>query len=99
MSLPYKYRREAGRSISHLLTPESVTTKENAKCRLFMRPVRESDALTLYHLHTDPLVLRLTSDGIAMSERQSKEGLDLDQEFHFGLFFIYGKQIMAISHL
>ena len=64
--------------------------------RLFMRPVRESDAQILYRLHTDPLVVRLTSGGIAMSERQSKERLALYlrewQEFHFGFFVIYEKQ-------
>ena len=64
--------------------------------RLYMRPVRESDAQTLYQLHTDPLVVRLTSDGTAMSKLQSKERLDLYlrewQEFHFGFFVIYEKQ-------
>ena len=39
--------------------------------RLYMRPVLLTDGETLYHLHRDLLVVRLTSDGIAMSRSQS----------------------------
>ena len=62
-----------------------------------MRPVRVSDATALYRLHNDPLVVRLTSNGIAMSRVQSDERLDLYlrewQECDFGFFIVHEKQM------
>ena len=65
--------------------------------RLYMRPVRASDATALYRLHSDPLVVRLTSNGIAMSRAQSDERLDLYlrewREYDFGFFIVYEKRV------
>lgn len=62
-----------------------------------MRPLCVSDATTLYHLHNDPLVVRLTSNGTAMSRAQSDERLDLYlrdwREYDFGFFIVYEKQL------
>lgn len=64
--------------------------------RLYMRPVRISDASMLYRLHTDPLVVELTSAGTAMTRAQSDERLRLYlrewQEYGFGFFIVYEKQ-------
>lgn len=65
--------------------------------RLYMRPVRTSDAAALYRLHNDPLVVRLTSNGTAMSQAQSDERLDLYlrewRKYNFGFFIVYEKQL------
>jgi ribosomal-protein-alanine N-acetyltransferase len=65
--------------------------------RLYMRPLRPSDVGALYRLHSDPLVVRLTTNGTAMSIGQSEERLALYlrewQEYGFGFFIVYEKQM------
>lgn len=65
--------------------------------RLHMRPVRISDASMLYRLHTDPLVVALTSAGTRMTRARSDERLRLYlrewQEHGFGFFIVYEKQV------
>ncbi|MEO9340368.1 GNAT family N-acetyltransferase [Mesorhizobium sp. SB112] len=64
--------------------------------RLLLRRIRLSDTDALYRLHCDPLVVRLTTDGHAMTQRQSDKRLDLYLEewtrFGFGFFIVYEKQ-------
>ncbi len=63
--------------------------------RLLLRQIRPSDAEALYRLHRDPLVVRLTTDGRAMTRRQSNKRLALYLEewslFGFGFFIVYEK--------
>lgn len=64
--------------------------------RLMLRPLRRADAAALFTLHSDPLVVRLTMDGQAMTREQSDERLELYlrewTEFGFGFFMVYEKQ-------
>lgn len=64
--------------------------------RLVLRPLKDIDASELYRLHTDPLVVRLTTCGLAMTRAQSDERLLLYlrewREFGFGFFMVYEKQ-------
>jgi RimJ/RimL family protein N-acetyltransferase len=64
--------------------------------RLVLRPLKSTDASELYRLHSDPLVVRLTTCGLAMTRAQSDERLQLYlrewREFGFGFFMVYEKQ-------
>jgi RimJ/RimL family protein N-acetyltransferase len=64
--------------------------------RLFLRPLRPSDAGALFQLHCDPLVVQLTTDGQPMTRVQSDQRLDLylQEERDFGLTFfaVFEKQ-------
>ena len=64
--------------------------------RLHMRPVQQSDAADLYRLHNDPLVVKLTSNGVGMSRIRSDERLKLYlhewRRFGFGFFVVYEKE-------
>jgi len=70
--------------------------------RLLLRKVCLSDAKTLYRLHGDPLVVRLTTDGEAMTRQQSDDRLALYLEewrrFDFGFFIVYEKQLNGDLH-
>lgn len=64
--------------------------------RLFLRPLQPSDAEALFQLHSDPLVVRLTTDGQPMTRVQSDERLDLylreEREFGLRFFAVFEKQ-------
>lgn len=65
--------------------------------RLLLRRLDDSDRTAIFALHTDPLVVRLTTeDGLPMTRAQSDERVDLYldewERFGFGFFVVYEKQ-------
>lgn len=70
--------------------------------RLLLRQIRSSDADALYRLHCDPLVVRLTTDGHAMTRPQSDARVTLYlqewRRFSFGFFIVYEKQSNGDLH-
>jgi [ribosomal protein S5]-alanine N-acetyltransferase len=80
-------------TLHHSLGCEFISLESE---RLLLRPLRASDADALFLLHSDPLVVRLTTDGQAMTRQQSDDRLALYlrewTELRFGFFMVYERQ-------